>query len=237
MDYKKALNSDLFEAMMKRALIERYTGEVSKLKTESADEPFSESFDKKARKIIRKVGRKEQLINVARLSAKSLAIALMVLGITFGIMLTQPKVYAAVWDVVRTAFEDYDAYSSNAVNSNIGGIAFDNSIVPSYIPEGYKLRQAFYGDYNVDLIYENIDNIDIRYDYGAKDPTEISINNERVEFSEININGVTYYIYEATSPGESNTVTWYTDNYYFVLKSQISSSEIVKIAESVSEVQ
>lgn len=237
MDYKKALNNDMFEAMMKCALIERYTGEVDRLKTESANELFSESLDKKVRRIICKVGRKKQLINVGKLTAKSLAIILMILGVTFGIMLTQPKVYAAVLDVVRTVFEDHDSYSNNIGSSDMDDKTFDNSIVPSYIPEGYKLRQAFYGDYNTDLIYDNKDDVDIQYSYGIKDGTEISVNNERVEFSERQINGITYYIYRATIPDDYNTVIWSKDDYSFVLESQLSIDEIVKIAESVSEVQ
>jgi len=237
MDYKKALNNDMFEAMMKCALIERYTGEVDRLKAESANEPFSEYLDKKVRRIIRKVGRKEHLINVGKLAAKSLAIILMILGVTFGIMLTQPKVYAAVWDVVRTVFEDHDSYSSNIGSSNMDGKTFDNNIVPSYIPEGYKLRQAFYGDYNVDLIYENADDMDIQYGYSTKDGTEISINNERINFSERTIEGVTYYVYEATVDNDYSDVIWCNSNYVFMLRSQLSADEIVKIAESVSEVQ
>lgn len=237
MDYKKALNNDMFEAMMKCALIERYTGEVNSLKTEPEDEPFSKSFDKKVSRIIRKVGRKEQLKNVAKLAAKSLTIILMVLGVSFGILMTQPKVYAAVWDVVRTVFEDHDSYSSNIGSSNMDGKTFDNSIVPSYIPEGYKLRQAFYGDYDVNMIYENIDDEDIHYSYGAKDGAQISINNERSEVSEIQKGGITYYIYKSTISNDYNTVIWYNDNYYFVLKSQLPMDEIVEIAESVIEVQ
>lgn len=237
MDYKKSLNSDLFEEMMKYALIERYTSEVNSLKAEPEEEPFSEAFDKKVSRIIRKVGRKEQLKNVAKLAAKSLTIILMVLGVSFGILMTQPKVYAAVCDVVRTVFEDHDSYSSNASNSNMDGKTFNNNIVPSYIPEGYKLRQAFYGDYNVDLIYENIDNMDIRYGYGDKDGTEISINNERIEYSEKSLNGVTYHIYEAAVSDDYNTVIFCNDKYVFMIDSQLSVDEIVKIAESVLEVQ
>ena len=237
MDYKEALNSDVFEAMMKRALIERYTDEVNELNAKADDEPVSTSLAKKIRKIIRKVGRKEQFKNAGKLALKSLTIILMVLGVSFGVLLTQPKVYAAVCDVVRTVFEDHDSYSSNAASSNMEGRTFDNSIVPSYIPEGYKLRQAFYGDYSVDLIYENIDNTDIQYGYGTKDGTEISINNERIEYSEEIINGVTYHIYEATVPDDYNTVIFHNDQYIFMIDSQISVDEIVKIAESVSEMQ
>lgn len=237
MDHKKSLNSDIFEAMMKRALIERYTDEVDSLKAESEDKPVSESFDKKARRIIRKVGRKEQFKNAGKFTLKFLTIILMVLGVSFGVLLTQPKVYAAVWDVVRTVFEDHDSYSSNASNSNMDGKTFNNNIVPSYIPEGYKLRQAFYGDYNVDLIYNNADDMDIQYGYGTKDGTEISINNERVNFSERMIEGVTYYVYEATIDNDYSDVIWCNFNYVFMLRSQLSADEIVKIAESVSEVQ
>lgn len=189
------------------------------------------------RRIIRKVGRKEHLINVGKLAAKSLAIILMILGVAFGIMLTQPKVYAAVWDVVRNVFEDNDSYSSNIGSSNMDDKTFDNSIVPSYIPEGYKLRQAFYGDFTVDLIYENKADMDIQYGYGIRDGTEISVNNERVEFSERQIDGITYYIYKAMISDDYSTVIWSKDDYSFVLESQLSIDEIVKIAESVSEVQ
>lgn len=237
MDHKKSLNSDIFEAMMKRALIERYTDEVDSLKAESEDKPVSESFDKKARRIIRKVGRKEQFKNAGKFTLKFLTIILMVLGVSFGVLLTQPKVYAAVCDVVRAVFEDHDSYSSNADNSNMDGKTFNNNIVPSYIPEGYKLRQAFYGDYNVDLIYENDDDTNIQYGYGTKDGAMISINNERIDFSERQIKGITYYIYEATIPDDYNTVIWYNKDYFFMVDSQLSIDEIVKIAESVSEVQ
>ena len=61
MDYKEALNSDVFETIMKRALIERYTDEVNDLTDSSEDEPLSESLAKKIRRSIRNVGRKEHL--------------------------------------------------------------------------------------------------------------------------------------------------------------------------------
>ena len=236
MDYKATLDNDIFETMMKNALIERYSNEVDSLMTEP-EEKFSESLERKAEKIIRKVGIYEQAKNIGKIAAKSFSVALIVLGISFAFLLTQPKVYAAVRDVVRTVFADYDSYSSNIGSFNMDDKTFDNSIVPSYIPEGYKLRQAFYGDFNVDLIYNNADDMDIQYGYGTKDGTKFSINNERIEFSERQINGITYYVYKAISPDDYNTVIFYYDEYIFMIDSQLSIEEIVKIAESVSEVQ
>lgn len=236
MNYKATLDNDIFETMMKNALIERYSNEVDSLMTEP-EEKFSESLERKAEKIIRKVGIYEQAKNIGKIAAKSFSVALIVLGISFAFLLTQPKVYAAVRDVVRTVFADYDSYSSNIGSFNMDDKTFDNSIVPSYIPEGYKLRQAFYGDFNVDLIYNNADDMDIQYGYGTKDGTKFSINNERIEFSERQINGITYYVYKAISPDDYNTVIFYYDEYIFMIDSQLSIEEIVKIAESVSEVQ
>ena len=236
MDYKATLDNDIFETMMKNALIERYSNEVDSLMTEP-EEKFSEPLERKAEKIIRKVGIYEQAKNIGKIAAKSFSVALIVLGISFAFLLTQPKVYAAVRDVVRTVFADYDSYSSNIGSFNMDDKTFDNSIVPSYIPEGYKLRQAFYGDFNVDLIYNNADDMDIQYGYGTKDGTKFSINNERIEFSERQINGITYYVYKAISPDDYNTVIFYYDEYIFMIDSQLSIEEIVKIAESVSEVQ
>ena len=236
MNYKATLDNDIFEAMMKNALIERYSNEVDSLMTEP-EEKFSESLERKAEKIIRKVGIYEQAKNIGKIAAKSFSVALIVLGISFAFLLTQPKVYAAVRDVVRTVFADHDSYSSNIGSSNMDDKTFDNSIVPSYIPEGYKLRQAFYGDFNVDLIYNNADDMDIQYGYGTKDGTKFSINNERVEFSERRIGGTTYYIYKATFTDDDNTVIFCYDEYIFVIDSQLSVDEIIKIAESVQEVQ
>ena len=236
MDYKKTLDCDLFETMMKNALIERYSNEVDRLMKEP-EEKFSELFDRKVRKIIRKVGIYEHAENIWKIAARSFSVVLIVLGISFVFLLTQPRVYAAVCDVIRTAFSDHDSYSFDSFISDTDGVFFDNSIVPSYIPEGYKLRKVFYGDFNVDLVYENEDNLDIHYSYGTKDGTKISVNNERVEFSERRIGGTTYYIYKATVTDDDNTVIFCYDEYIFVIDSQLSVDEIIKIAESVQEVQ
>ena len=236
MNYKATLDNDIFEAMMKNALIERYSNEVDSLMTEP-EEKFSESFERKAGKIIRKVGINEQAENIGKIAAKSFSVALIVLGISFVFLLTQPKVYAAVCDVIRSVFSDHDSYSSDSFTSDTDGVIFNNSIVPPYIPEGYKLRKVFYGDFNVDLVYENEDNLDIHYSYGTKDGTKISVNNERVEFSERRIGGTTYYIYNATVTDDDNTVIFCYDEYIFVIDSQLSVDEIIKIAESVQEVQ
>lgn len=236
MNYKATLDNDIFEAMMKNALIERYSNEVDSLMTEP-EEKFSEPLERKAEKIIRKVGIYEQAKNIGKIAAKSFSVALIVLGISFAFLLTQPKVYAAVRDVIRSVFSDHDSYSSDSFTSDTDGVIFDNSIVPSYIPEGYKLRQAFYGDYDVDLIYENNDDQDLNYSYSTKDATKISINNERIEFSERQINGISYYVYKAISPDDYTTVIFYYDEYIFVIDSQLSVDEIIKIAESVQEVQ
>lgn len=228
-------NERLWDSLLNEVLIEDCKNELAELEVTTEPHIFSSDFEKKIQKIRHSVGRKELAIGISVFVRKAAITAAAITGVLFIGFLTQPKVYAAVCDVVRTVFEDHDSYSSNASNSNMDGKTFNNSIVPSYIPEGYKLRQAFYGDYNVDLIYENSDNMEMWYSYGTKDGTEISINNERIEYSEKIINGVTYYIYEVTIPNGSNSVIWSLDEYIFMIDSQISVDEIVKIAESVKE--
>lgn len=229
------LDNDIFEAMMKSALIERYSGEVGELMKEPEEE-FSEPFDKRAGKIMRRVWISEQVKGKGKMILKALAGLMIILGISFTVLLTRPKVYAAVSDVVRSVYSDHDSYTGMN-GSDTENADFSGDIAPEYIPDGYTLRWKYFGDFCVSLIYLNDDGGDIDYRYGTNDGTKISVNNERVEFSQVQKDGKEYYIYKANDPEDDSTVIWYDGECYFVIDSQLPVDEIVKIAESVPDLQ
>ncbi len=63
-------------------------------------------------------------------------------------ILTQPTVYAAVKNVIRTVFDTHDKFAyQGSFNSN--DMPFDNTLCPEYIPEEYDLRSIYFG-YDID---------------------------------------------------------------------------------------
>lgn len=237
MDYKKALNNEIFELMMKKTLIERYTDEIAALRKEDEDISFSAAFEKKVKGLARFAGRNERIKCLFKISARAAVTAAAIMGIIFGGLLTQPKIYADVLEVIHSVFPTHDSYEYPIVNS-AADPDFDNSIMPQYIPDGYTLRYIYYADYAVTMMFDDIDENELHFDYGLAQGSKISIDNERHEFSEFDLNGITYYFYQAYDENkEFNSIIWYSERYSFGIDAQLPKEEIVKIAESVRNMQ
>ena len=228
MNLSKNANSRLWDALLKELLIENMNMQVADLSGNDAPMP-SESFEKNISKIARSVGRKEAARNVAKLMKNGAITLAAVLSITFCMLLTQPKVYAAVSDVIKTAISGgFDKYIFQGATEK-----FDSTIRLSYVPDGYKLRLAEYADSIAFLTYENYDEVRINFTYGLAENTSFSIDNERHEYMEISKGGTNYNLYLAKENGDWSSVVWQKGDYAFCVDAHISADELVKIAESV----
>ena len=228
MNLSKNANSRLWDALLKELLIENMNMQVADLSGNDAPMP-SESFEKNISKIARSVGRKEAARNVAKLMKNGAITLAAVLSITFCMLLTQPKVYAAVSDVIKTAISGgFDKYIFQGATEK-----FDSTIRLSYVPDGYKLRLAEYADSIAFLTYENYDEVRINFTYGLAENTSFSIDNERHEYMETSKGGTNYNLYLAKENGDWSSVVWQKGDYAFCVDAHISADELVKIAESV----
>ena len=151
------------------------------------------------------------------------------MGILFGGLLTQPEVSAAVGNVFRSIFPTHDSYSFTAGSDT----DFNQNIRLGYVPEGYELREAYYSENNVILTYESTDSTYIFFEYGLGSNSQISYDNERHKFIEINNNNTTYYFYEAMDADSESSLIWYQGGYYYSIDAQISKKEFVKMAENI----
>ncbi len=152
-----------------------------------------------------------------------------VLSISFCILLTQPKVYAAVSDVIKTAISGgFDKYAFQGAAEK-----FDSTIRLSYVPDGYKLRLAEYADSIAFLTYENYDEVRINFTYGLAENTSFSIDNERHECKEISKSGTVYHLYIAKEEDDWSSIIWQQNGYAFCIDAHFDADELVKIAENV----
>ena len=73
----------------------------------------------------------------------------------------------------------------------------------------------------------------IFFEYGLGSNSQISYDNERHKFIEINNNNTTYYFYEAMDADSESSLIWYQGGYYYSIDAQISKKEFVKMAENI----
>ncbi len=236
MRLSEQVNERLWDSLLSEILKENRRAELAELEAFDASDgilhEFSSEFEKNVRRIRRKFAVKSSLEKVPAAVYKSVATAAAILGIAFAALLTQPKVYAAVGDVIRNVFSDHDSYS---YRGEAPKEAFKDNIRPGYMPDGYELYSVIYGGSMATLTYKNEDEEIAIFKYGIAALSSVSIDNERHECKEVERNGKTYFIYEAEETGDRSSVIWYSGEYIYDITAQFDRDELVKIAESVRE--
>ena len=229
-----AAKDKIFDIVLAEALKECMDEELEEVDRIVADEKYelSPQFDKDMKKFINSVGRKDRIKKYARNCVKAVISAAAVFGIFFGVLLTQPSVFAAVQNVFRSVFNTHDRYEFVGEELTIDN--FDNSFRLGYIPDGYYLSEGFYTSMSVTLFYKNKTN-EITFEYGIANFTSTSYDNEHNTYYEFEHNGTDYHYYESNDKDFNNKLIWYEDGYVFGIYAHLSKDELIKIAENIEK--
>lgn len=224
----------IFDAILAEALEECLDEELKKYDEIKLDKPheFSPQYKKKMRKIINSVGRKDRIKKHKRIAVRSVISIAAAFGIIFGVLLTQPEVYAAVQNVIRSVFDKYDKYEY--VGEELTVDNFDDSFRLGYVPEGYYLSLGNYSPVYISLTYTN-ENDKISFRYGIADALTASYDNEHNSFETFSVDRIEYYYYKSNDEDFYSTLSWYESGYVFVINAHLSKDELVKIAENIEK--
>ncbi len=222
----------IFDIILAEALEECLDEELKKYDEIKLDKPheFSKEYKRKMRKIANSVGRKDRIKKYKRIAVRSVISIAAAFGIIFGVLLTQPEVYAAVQNVIRNVFDKYDKYEYVSNELTVGN--FDDSFRLGYVPDGYFLSNGVYSPAYVILTYENGNEI-IELNYGIADDISANYDNEHNLFDKFTIDGIEYYYYKSNDEDFYSTILWYNEGYSFSLNAHLSKEEFVKIAENI----
>lgn len=229
-----AIKKQIFDIVLKEALRESMEREFKEIDEMVIDEPyeFSPEFEKKMKKLINSIGRKDRIKKFKRIAVRTIVSIVFTFGLLFGGLLTQPEVYAAVQNVFRNVFDKYDKYEF--VSDELTIENFDNSIRLGYVPDGYRLSEGFYSSMGVTLFYKN--NTDqIVFEYGIADYSTTSYDNEHNSYSSFYINDVEYHYYESNDNDFNNKLIWYKDGYVFGIYAHFLKDTLVEIAENLEK--
>ncbi len=94
-------------------------------------------FEKKMRKLINSVGRKERMKKIKRIAVKSAAPIVVMFNLVSGSLLVQPEVLASVQNLFRKVFDKYDKYNGDKLTVD----NFDDNIRLGYVPDGFYLSE------------------------------------------------------------------------------------------------
>lgn len=231
MERNNTNSNEIFEILLRDSLSEKIGHESEELSKSAVEHAFETEFSKAVGRIAKGINSEERKRIAYKVTFRSLTSIACALGIVFCLLLTQPTVYAAVADVVRQVFGEYDEYSFTEPDEEI---AFNAEIRPQYIPEGFTLRMVYYGEAYMSITYNAVDGREICFDYGlTSDGTGIFIDNENSIHSSFAQNGAEYHYYETTHEYGFNGLIWSRNGYHFMLSSQLELEELVKIAENI----
>ena len=231
---KNELKDKIFDLVLKDALQDSLDKELQEIDEIAANSPlheFSPQFEKRMKKLINSIDRKDRIKKYKRIVVSTIVSIATAFGLTFGVLLTQPEVSAAVQNVIRTVFDRYDKY--DYIGNELTVENFNNNIRFGYIPNGYYLSSGVYSHAVVSLTYIDENGNEIMFDYGIADGTSSIYDNENNSYSKFTINDTEYHYYESNDSDFFDTLVWYKDGYAFSILAHLSKEELVKIAENV----
>lgn len=229
-----ATKEKIFDIILANALRDSMEKEFKAIDEMVLDEPYEPSpqFERKVKKIINSVGRKDHIRKFMRGCTKAVVSLAAVFGIFFGVLLTQPSVFAAVQNVFRSVFDKYDKYEFVGEELTIEN--FDNSFRLGYVPDGYYLSEGNYSPIGVTLIYKNKTS-EIMFKYSIANFTATSYDNEHNSYSSFIFNDVEYHYYESNDSDFDSILIWYADGYAFSLYAHLTKDELIKMAENIEK--
>lgn len=230
-----ATKEKIFDIILASALRDSMEKEFKAIDEMVLDEPYEPSpqFERKVKKIINSVGRKDRIKKFMRGCTKAVVSLAAVFGIFFGVLLTQPSVFAAVQNVFRSVFDKYDKYEF-AGGEELTVENFDNSFRLGYVPNGYYLSDGKYSPISVTLIYSN-ENSNIEFQYKIADGLVSNYDNEHNLYVSFYSNGIEYHYYESNDSDFYDTLLWYADGYAFNIYAHLPKDELIKIAENIEK--
>lgn len=229
-----AAKDKIFDIVLAEALKECMDEELEEVDRIVAAEKYelSPQFDRDMKKFINSVGRKDRIKKYARNCVKAVVSFAAVFGIFFGVLLTQPSVFAAVQNVFRSVFDTHDKYEFVGEELTIEN--FDDSFRLGYVPDGFYLSEGFYSPIGVSLVYKNKTN-EITFDYGIANGASIFLDNEHSKYSTFYSNDIEYHYYESNDSDFADTLLWYEDGYSFMILAHLPKDELIKIAENIEK--
>lgn len=172
------------------------------------DHVFSERFEKKMNKLIRREAAHPWA--VSHTLARNLIAAAIVIILLFTLCMSVGAIRNAIFNFFRLHFEDHDKIVFEVPERTI----IEKEYVISSLPEGFSLKEEEISKINISRIFENEQGDLIHFSQSISMSNGIALDNERSKYEivEIDGHGVSF-----TSTPEKVMLVWDQEGYVFFL--------------------
>ena len=196
---------------------------------EECKETFSPKFERRMKKLIRRVDHPVQYW--MQKSVACFRVALL-LGSSCLLALSS-EARAAFWGWIREVSAGWSVY--HYVGEKKDSLE-DIIYRPTWIPDGYEVTSEYFDPWNVNIGYQNADEEFAMFSYSTyTESMEAQVESDGVEIKHILIDGHPADLYLDPDPGAANVLMWMNDEAgaLFTISASFSSDNIIKMAESV----
>ena len=229
----QANRESVFEATLRQAVIDDLMHEVASVP--SNDElskiyTFSHRHTIRMNRLFAKEKRQEYWKAIFKYSKRVAVVAMIIVTILFSTLMLNPKVRAAVVDVIIEWFEGFTSFHSPETDSQK---VFDPTWRPEYIPEDFTEGEIFQAAGAMELSYKTDSGRTLSFSYISNDG-KVFADNDDMAYKIEEHNGIEYHIFESTDSTD-NIIIWDNAGYRFSISANIPIQEIKKMAFSTKK--
>ena len=226
--YKKELQDELFESLLKAAVIENAIEEMDEWiddETIVKGIEVPKSYDDRVMKTYHKMIKKQTMKKWSNRSKKVAVILLVVVSGVFGLLLQSDKVRAACYQVIVEFCDRYVGFDFNSFSES------PKKITVGYIPEGYVEIENDTDDFRTFILYQNEKKKEIVLQYFFHSPN-ITIDNEHYIITTYDDD--TKYFFLSQDENFPNILLWYDNTGCYMIEGDILKEELFKMQKNIS---
>ena len=213
---------------MKIAVREAFEREMSELGSEEADETDKPSpeLEKRVKRLIDKSYMKSKMRRYMKLAGKiAVCICITFTIISLSVRATRNAIFNAIIEL-QEKYTRVDFGESETVT----GI-----YRPTYLPEGFSETSTVKFGNTVMIKYSKADDAEIVLSQRPAESGTSLVDNENTDYMEVEVSGVTAYLFSGSSANDISTLIWQANGTVFELTSTISIDELIKIGKSLKK--
>lgn len=225
--YKKELQDELFESLLKAAVIENALEEMDEWiddETIVKEIEVPKSYDDRVMKTYHKMIKKQTVKKWNNYSKKVAIIFLVVVSGVFGLLLQSDKVRAACYQVIVEFCDKYVGFDFNSFSES------PKKITVGYIPEGYVEIENKTDEFKVFILYQNEMRKEIVLQYFFHSPN-ITIDNEHYIITTYDDDSK--YFFLSQDENFPNVLLWYNNTGCYMIEGDIPKEELFKIQKNI----
>ena len=221
----------VLEANLRQAVIDDLMDEVESVsdnKTLAGMYTLSERHITRMEKLFAQEKRRVAFIKVKKNMKRVAVVAMIIIAVCSGVLMTHPQVRAAVAGTVIEWFDKFTKFTGMRTDSS--GVLRNWGI--NYIPEGYEETARHESELLSYIDYANSEGGSFTFVYSPAETGMTAIDNEDMIYREKDIDGILYHIFESEIVRQPHVIYWEDSGYMMDISGYGDIEVLLEIAQS-----